>query len=87
MFKIWGGSISGNALHGSRKVRYCKEVSSILAVSTFKMGYFEISASQVRTKNNRVLFNTFEKFQATDNLRTWPVIAKANERACLDWDK
>lgn len=54
---------------------------------SFFMGYFEISASQERSQNNRVLFNIAAKYRATDSLRTRPVIARANSYAFTGWDK
>ena len=49
--------------------------------NTFPKGYFEISDSFLRRENNRVLFHMTEKFRASDNLNTRPVIAKANSHA------
>jgi hypothetical protein len=73
-----------NPVQGRRKLNLAG-FSFFLPLLT--LGYFEISDTKKRFKNNRVYVNTFEKFRASDSLNTRPVIARANKRACLDWDK
>lgn len=83
-------SFEVNNLRGLKHTKASEEIRELFLLpktTNFFKGYFESSVPLERSENNRVLFNMTSKFQATDCLRTWPVIPRGKSHACLDWDK